>query len=82
MTTSLDWLASLARRGPDDLRRISALVDQLTVADRATADTAQSMLAASPLPATHEEARARCAAVLAFLERPGRTRSNHSSSAR
>ena len=73
MSAGPAWLAALARLGPDDLRRISALVDRLITADRAAAETAQTMLRAAPVPTTHEEARARCESITAFLERSRRS---------
>jgi len=57
---SPDWLAHLAHFSTDDLRRISRLVDLLVTADRAAADTAGTMPAARPDPATVDDARALC----------------------
>lgn len=65
---SVDWIAALGRLGPDDLRRISRLVDLLVAAQPARADVARRMLAAAPEPWTHDEARARCDAIARFLE--------------
>ena len=67
MTSSRNWLELLARLGPDDLRRISRLVDLLVVSSRASKEVADAMLDAGPHPATAEEARARCDAVCSFL---------------
>lgn len=63
-----EWLALLAELGPDDLRRISRLVDRLVTAPANVKASADAMLDAGPLPATAEEARARTAAVTRYLE--------------
>lgn len=65
---SIDWLAALGRLGPEDLRRISRLVDLMAVADRATGERVRSMLGATPEPWTHDEARTRCDAIIRDLE--------------
>lgn len=69
MTRSRNWLELLARLGPDDLRRISRLVDRLVTAPAAAKETANVMLDAPPVPVTAAEARARCDAVVEYLER-------------
>lgn len=67
--SGVDWLAALGRLGSEDLRRISRLVDLMTTADRAAGERARAMLGATPEPWTHEEARARCNAIIRYLER-------------
>lgn len=69
MTRARNWLELLARLGPDDLRRISRLVDRLVTAPAATKETANVMLDAPPVPTTAAEARERCDAVVEYLER-------------
>jgi len=73
--TRYDPLAALARLGPDDLRRVSRLVDLLVTAPRVVREEAQRRLHALPAPDTHEETRERIAAVCSFIEtRHGVTR--------
>ena len=69
MNGARDWLARLARLSPDDLRRISRMVDLLVVADPAAKAEADRMLDASPMPADDDEGRQRLDAINGFLER-------------
>jgi hypothetical protein len=63
-----EWLAALADRGTDDLRRISRLVDLLVTAEPASKVTAAVMLDAGPQPATVQDARARTESIIEYLQ--------------
>ncbi|MEX2122365.1 MAG: hypothetical protein WD795_00600 [Woeseia sp.] len=69
--SSREWLPHLAGLGPDDLRRISRLVDLLVVADPATKETALTMLDARPEAETAQEARDRADGVIEYLQAGG-----------
>ena len=67
MTAARDWLQRLAWLSPDDLRRISRMVDLLVVSDPAAKAQVDVMLDAQPPPADDDEGRARLDAVNHYL---------------
>lgn len=68
MTAARDWLQRLAWLSPDDLRRISRMVDLLVVSDPAAKAEADRMLDAAPEPRDDDEGRQRLEAINGYLE--------------